>query len=110
VATFALAFRYYVRIKCFRRLLPDDYVVGFSWTLLFATAIIWQLVLSDMYVVTETGAGLRQPTPTLPDSLSHYSRGSFAVFEIFHVGLWSIKTNFLVFFYKLGNHVSAHCY
>jgi hypothetical protein len=110
VATFALAFRYYVRIKSFRRFLPDDYIIGFAWTLLLATAITWQLIVSDLYTVMETGAGLRKLSPNFVDILIRYSRGQLAVILLFYVGLWTVKANFLVFFYKLGNSVCPQCH
>ncbi|KAF1953537.1 hypothetical protein CC80DRAFT_537415 [Byssothecium circinans] len=108
VATCALAFRYYVRIKYFRRLLPDDYVVGFAWSLLLATSITWQMIVSDLYEVMEVGSGLRMPSLNFADRMIRYSRGQMAVLILFYVGLWSIKANFLVFFYRLGNQITYY--
>jgi hypothetical protein len=108
LGTIALAFRYYIRIKCFRRLLADDYITGFAWILLLATAIVWQVIVPDLYEVMEVGAGMRMPSSNFLNNLIQYSRGQLSVLLMFYTGLWTIKLNFLVFFRKLGGQVTYY--
>jgi hypothetical protein len=108
IATIALAFRFYVRIKTFRRLLPDDYLTGFAWIVLLATAILWQVIAPDLYELMEVTAMVRMPSENFVENAERYMKGSLAVLFMFYVGLWTIKMSFLVFFYKLGNQVTYY--
>lgn len=105
LVTVALAFRYYVRIKCFRRLLADDCIIGFAWCIYLAQVITLQTILKDMYEIAEIGARLRMPTADLPKILSRNSKAQVAVVWLLYSGIYAIKANFLVFFHKLGRQV-----
>jgi hypothetical protein len=108
IATLALAFRYYVRIKTFRHLLPDDYLTGFAWIVLLATAILWQVIADDLYELMEVTAAVRLPSVNFVSNAERYMKGSLAVLFMFYVGLWTVKMSFLVFFYRLGNQVTYY--
>ncbi|KAF2260653.1 hypothetical protein CC78DRAFT_410814, partial [Lojkania enalia] len=108
IATIALAFRYYVRLKTFRRLLPDDYLTGFAWIVLLATAILWQIIVPDLYELMEVTAAVRMPSVNFIANAERYMKGSLAVLFLFYVGLWTIKMSFLVFFYRLGEQVTYY--
>lgn len=97
-----------MRIKCFRRLLPDDYIVGIAWILLLATAITWQIILPDLYEFMDISAGLRRPSSDFLNTLLRYSRGQLSIFIMFFIGLWAVKLSFLVFFYRLGSMITYY--
>jgi hypothetical protein len=108
IATIALAFRYYVRIKTFRRLLPDDYLTSFAWIVLLATTILWQVIAPDMYELMEVTAMVRMPSAHFVEHAERYMKGSLAVLFMFYVGLWTVKMSFLLFFYRLGSQVTYY--
>lgn len=103
-----LIFRLAVRVKTFRRLLVDDYLVIFSWTILLVSAVLWQLQSGILYEQFGLGSGEVVPGP---DFLERYQKFMYyiAPFTIlFYTSLWSIKISFLVFFYKLGSTIRTH--
>ncbi|KAF2634281.1 hypothetical protein P280DRAFT_524244 [Massarina eburnea CBS 473.64] len=109
LGTFALGFRYYVRIHHFRRLLPDDYVAGLAWLLLLAQAIVFQIFTPIIYEVTEIGAGIRPLNlNSIGDLVLKHMQGATTVQVLYHTELWSVKMSFLVFFYRLGGHVRGY--
>ncbi|KAH8699444.1 hypothetical protein GQ44DRAFT_764685 [Phaeosphaeriaceae sp. PMI808] len=108
IASVALAFRFYVRFRTFRRLLADDFLAGFAWIILLATAILWQVITPDLYELMEVTAAMRLPSENFVENAERYMKGSLAVLFLFYVGLWSIKMSFLVFFYRLGDQVTYY--
>ena len=108
LATIALAFRFYVRVKTFRRLRADDFLAGFAWIILLATAILWQVIMPDMYELMEVTSAIRIPSVNFVQNAERFMKGSLAVLFLFYVGLWSIKMSFLVFFYHLGDQVTYY--
>jgi hypothetical protein len=102
LATIGLVFRFYVRLKCFRKLLADDYIAGFAWLLLLISACIWYMTIDGMYELSYVSAGMALPSAKFPDNAHRFLVGSNVALLMFYVGLWSIKLSFLVFFYRLG--------
>ncbi|PVH96015.1 hypothetical protein DM02DRAFT_675103 [Periconia macrospinosa] len=102
LATIGLLFRFYVRLKCFRKLLADDYIAGFAWLLLLISACIWYMTIDGMYELSFVSAGMALPTADFPHNAHRFLVGSNVALIMFYVGLWSIKISFLVFFYRLG--------
>jgi hypothetical protein len=56
MTTLVLSFCYFVRIKTFRRLLPEDYLIDFDWILLLTTRVLWQFIVPDLYKLMEVTA------------------------------------------------------
>jgi hypothetical protein len=108
IATIGLAFRFYVRIKCFRKLLADDYLAGFAWFLLLTSACIWHMTIDGMYELAYVSSGVALPTANFMHNAHRFLLGSNVALVMFYVGLWSVKLSFLVFFYRLGNHFRAY--
>ncbi|KAF1950580.1 hypothetical protein CC80DRAFT_482433 [Byssothecium circinans] len=108
LGTIALAGRYYTRIKCFKRLLPDDYITGLAWLLLLSAAILFQTFVADMYEISAVGANLRPPSANFATILIKYTRRQLVYQVLYHAQLWSVKISFLVFFYRLGSQVTYY--
>jgi len=106
--TLALTFRYYVRTKYFHRLFIDDYFAGFAWILLVSTAILWTVIIDDLYEVKHVLSGEKVYDAGFPRSLLRYLHGSLVVLLFFYLTLWTIKINFLVFFYRLGHQIREY--
>lgn len=97
-----------MRIKTFRRLLVDDFLTGFAWIILLATAILWQVITPDLYELMEVTAAIRMPGVNFVENAERYMKGSLAVLFLFYVGLWCVKLSFLIFFYRLGDQVTYY--
>ncbi|KAI0377518.1 hypothetical protein F5Y04DRAFT_284808 [Hypomontagnella monticulosa] len=96
-----------IRITCFNRLFFEDYFMLLSLCFLFATAVIGQLFLKDMYNMVAVCNGT---TPS-PDFMSDSTKAlrSFGTLIILdYCGIWLVKFNFLLFFWRLGNHVHKY--
>jgi hypothetical protein len=108
LATIGLIFRFYIRYKCFRRLLADDYLAGCAWLLLLMSACIWYMTIDDMYELTHVSAGMALPSAEFLHNAHRFLVGSNVALIMFYVGLWSIKLSFLIFFYRLGNQIRTY--
>lgn len=108
ICTVGVAFRFFVRFKCFRRLLADDYLVAFGWSLLLACAISYYSQIDGMYEVARVSAGLQYPSANFQTTARRFFNAYGLAMILFYVGLWSIKVSFLVFFYKLGRDIRAY--
>jgi hypothetical protein len=108
IGTLALGFRYYVRVKFFHKLQLDDILAGVAWVFLLATALVWTVIMDDVYEMKYVLSGKQYATAHFMTALGRYLHGSLAVLLMFYLGLWTIKMNFLVFFYRLGDQVTYY--
>ncbi|KAI4863880.1 hypothetical protein F4820DRAFT_459242 [Hypoxylon rubiginosum] len=68
---------------------------------MLATAIICQLRLKYIYTMEEVGNGLRAPPVTFLEDVPKGLRGLLVVQVLVVLGLWGVKLNFLLFFYRI---------
>ena len=100
--TLALALRYYVCMKYFQKLLIDDFFAGCAFLLLLSSAMLWTVIINDMYSIVAQLSGWKPFNAKFLDGLETFNRGSLAAVLMFYLGLCAIKISFLVFFYSLG--------
>lgn len=96
-----------IRAVCFRRLFVEDYLMTASLLILLATTILGQLFLKHIYTLVDVSNGALPPT----DFLRGTSIGlrSFAALTVLnYIGIWLVKLNLLLFFRRLGNHVTRY--
>ena len=99
-----LLFRFYVRLKIFRRLHIEDPFVLAAWLMNLVNAAVWQKNAKSLYLVIAVESG-QIPRP-MPEHFSYvYTvlHSFFASYLLFYTALWSIKLSFLFFFRNLGN-------
>ena len=98
-----LLFRFYVRLKTFRRLDIDDPLVFAAWLMTLANAIIWQVTANELYDVIAVDSGQRyMPSPEYFSRVSIIFHGLIATYVLYYTALWSIKLSFLLFFRNLS--------
>lgn len=97
-----------IRLVCFRRLLLEDYLVLASVAILIGIAVTLQRFLADIYLMMHVENGLAVPGPDFADRMLAGLRADGAVLILDTVGIWLIKLNFLVFFYRLGHQIKAY--
>ena len=98
-------FRLFVRVKAFRRLYWDDFLVVLAWVFFFATAVIWQTQHVGVYYQFALSSGSVLPTPAVLSALLNGQRAQLAVLVMFYSCLWAVKLSFLIFFRRLGQKV-----
>jgi len=76
--------------------------------LVLGTAIISQLYLDYTYLVADVGTGRALPSPSFVEDLVTSLRSLGANILICHIGVYCIKANFLIFFYRLGSNLTKY--
>ena len=104
-----VVFRIYVRLRVFRRLYDDDYLVVLAWLILFTCTILWhiQRTLDLLYESYHIGYAGVLPSTYYLDHLTNWLRILFAGLFLNLIGLWCIKFAFLAFFRRLGRKVKG---
>ena len=98
-----LLFRFYVRLKAFRRLDIDDPFVFVAWLMTLANAIVWQVTSKELYDIIAVDTGQRlMPEPEYNSRVSILHRSLIATYFLYYTALWSIKISFLLFFRNLS--------
>lgn len=70
-------------------------------SLQLAAAVICQLNLKYVYETEDVANGLRMPPPTYLEDVSRGLRAFTAVGILISIGLWTVKFNYLIFFYRI---------
>ncbi len=99
VALAFLVFRIFVRIKSFKRMYADDFLVISAWAMILASSIIWQTQKHALYA---------QYAPTTESLTPHFIsqqrtvlRLELVIFLMYHCSLWCVKLSVLLFFRRL---------
>lgn len=101
-----LLFRFYVRLKIFRRLHIEDPFVLAAWLMNLANAVIWQKSANELYSVIAVESGqLTIPPPEYFSSVYIELHSLFASELLYYTALWSVKFSFLLFFRNLRNDI-----
>lgn len=104
-----LLFRFYVRLKIFRRLHLEDPFVFAAWLMNLVNVVIWQKTANQLYLVIAVASG--QILMPLPEYISHVHielHSQLASYLLYYTALWSVKLSFLFFFRNLGNDIRRH--
>ncbi len=104
----ALAFRIYIRISCMRHLHSSDYMMMLALALQLAFAGVGQAFLGDIYLMTRVQNGTVAPGADFLDRMTTGLRADGVMLLLSSVGIWVIKMNFLLFFYRLGRHITVY--
>ena len=104
-----LIIRIYIRVRIFRRIYDDDFLVVLAWLILLTCAILWHVrrTLDLVYESFYTGYGGKQPSPYYIQHLTNWLRILFAELFLNIIGLWCIKYAFLALFLRLGHNVKG---
>ena len=93
------------RVRSFRKLFVDDFLVIFSWTLLLVSAILWQTQQTAMYNQFKLAAGTLIPTLDVLKGEETFLKSSVALIIFYFTSLWLIKLSFLIFFRRLSSNI-----
>jgi len=102
-----LLFRLYVKIKSFRRLYSDDFVIIAAWGILLAIAVLWQTVIPIQYEQYAVASGRAPATPEYLTAGTHLLHTLGPLLVLFYTSLWAVKLSLLLFFQRLGSKVTG---
>lgn len=103
----AFTIRAYIRYVCLHHFLFEDLLMLLALGCHLAIAIIGQLSLADIYMLTAAEHGGAIGPNFFTEAL--HALKAFGVMSVLSLaGSWLIKLNFLLFFYRLGNQVRLY--
>ena len=100
--------RFCVRYVCFQRLFVEDYLMVAAMAVLTAMAVVAQIYLGDLYELLHVQNMLKAPGPDFINQMARGLRGDAIVIVLSIIGLWLIKLNFLLLFYRIGNKIQSY--
>ena len=98
-------FRSFVKIKSFRKLFSDDFLVIAAWIMLLAFAVLWQVMAPTLYEQYAVESGQKLPDLGFISRDTHFLRSITPFTIFFYSCLWTVKLSFLLFFRRLGGRV-----
>lgn len=102
-----LLFRLFVRLKAFRRLYSDDFIVIAAWTIKLVVNILWQMKAPVLYEHFDVMAGKKLPDVGFVNRDTALQRTVVLFSILFYSALWLVKLSFLMFFRRLGSKVKG---
>lgn len=91
-------------------LYSDDYLVIAAWSMLFATATLWQMKAPTMYMEYAMMSGREPSTPENLEKYLSFLPAITAFTILFYSCLWTIKLSFLLFFRRLGSRAKGRAW
>lgn len=100
--------RFCVRFVCFCRLLIEDYLMMAAIIVLIALASVLQHILSDAYEAIYVQNRVKAPDSDFFNHITARSRGLAATMVLLTVGLWLIKFNFMLLFFRISHKIQDY--
>lgn len=96
--------RAYIRHVCFHRLLLEDWIMLLALGCHLGIAIVGQIFLGNIYSLTAAEHGGSIGPNFFTEEL--HGLKAFGIISVLSLaGIWLIKLNFLLFFYRLGHQI-----
>ncbi|KAK6851441.1 hypothetical protein PG995_012563 [Apiospora arundinis] len=105
---FSLCGRIGVRLVCFRKLFVEDYLMIVVLGIMLANAVLCQIRVDLVYMIAAVGNDEMEPPPTFPEDVTKATHTALAGGLICFMGIWAVKYNFLLFFYRLGSSLRSY--
>ncbi|KAL1848350.1 hypothetical protein Daus18300_013632 [Diaporthe australafricana] len=103
----AFTIRAYIRFVCFRRLIWEDFLMLLALACHLSVAVLDTLYLCHVYELIAAQQGGAVGPDFFSDALKGLKAfGTTSVLSL--IGIWLIKLNFLLFFYRLGHHIRGY--
>ncbi|KAL1594299.1 hypothetical protein SLS60_010056 [Paraconiothyrium brasiliense] len=100
--------RFCIRSMIFRRLFVEDYLMVAAMAVLIAISAVLHVYLGDLYELLHVQNMLKAPGPDFMNQMTRGLKGDAIAIVLSIVGLWMIKLNFLLFFYRIGYQIRAY--
>lgn len=102
------AMRLFIRFICFRRLFVEDSLMIGAMAFLIALAAVLQTHLGDLYELIHVQNMLKAPGLDFPVKMARGLKGDAIAIILSIIGLWLIKLNFMILFYRLGYKIRSY--
>jgi len=96
-----LVFRIFVRVRVFRKLFADDFLVIGAWLIMLTNAIIWQTQYKIVYQLYAFFAAGAFPDVAFLTRFEVFLKFQSAILILLYTCLWAVKLSFLIFFRRL---------
>ncbi|KAI4225319.1 MAG: hypothetical protein L6R36_003984 [Xanthoria steineri] len=100
-------FRLIVKIRSYKKVYSDDYLVVAAWILLLGSAVLWQFISPNLYDLFAVTSGEKPLTPDFISENADFLRSITPFSLLFYSCLWTVKLSFLLFFRRLGLNVKG---
>ncbi|KAG6356247.1 hypothetical protein INS49_015634 [Diaporthe citri] len=107
VSFLLVIFRLVIRIKSFKKLFSDDFLVIAAWLFLLTSSILWQIKSDMLFWMYDIQTGKRPPSPDFLQEYASYMPVVVAWNTLFYSCLWAVKFSFLMFFRRLGTRATG---
>ncbi|KAK7957253.1 uncharacterized protein PG986_006475 [Apiospora aurea] len=101
----ALSTRISIRLVCFRKLFVEDYLMIVVLGVMLGNAILCQIRMDLVYLIDAVGNGDIDRPPDFREDMPKALHAVLANTLLCILGIWAVKYNFLLFFYRLGSKV-----
>jgi hypothetical protein len=102
------ALRLAIRFICFRRFFVEDSLMIAAMAFLIALAVVLQVFLGDLYELIHVQNMLKAPGLDFPGKMARGLKGDAIAIVLNIIGLWLIKLNFMLLFYRLGYKIRSY--
>lgn len=79
-----------------------------AMAVLVAIAIVAQVYIGDLYELLHVQNMIKAPGPDFLNQMARGLKGDAIQIVLSIIGLWMIKLNFLLFFYRIGYQIKAY--
>lgn len=100
--------RVYLRYMCFRKLLPEDWLMLLALGMLLSVTALGQVYLKDIYMLRAVTGGDVKFDPEFPEIAQRALRSFGVTMLLTYLGIWAIKLNFLLFFRRLIIRITSY--
>lgn len=101
--TVAFTARAYIRIACFRRLFIEDWFMLVALCMFIADSVLGTIYMRPLYDLVHLADGSFVPGPHFKEHTVMALRGFTGTAVLTNLGIFIIKLNFLLFFYRFGH-------
>ena len=100
-----LIFRLFVKLRAFRKLYNDDYLVILAYVIKLVISVLLQMQSPALYEQYAVQSGQKPVTPDFLEREIAFLRYIVPLNILFYSCLWAIKFSLLFFFRRLCSHV-----
>ena len=80
----------------------------FALAIMCAISVLTQMRIQNVYTISAVGNGVERPGPTFLED-AHAGLLAFGATNVlWYIGIWVVKLNFLIFFYRLGHQITGY--
>lgn len=104
----AAVMRLSIRLACFQKLHTEDVLMILALSIMITNATVLHIWIGDIYTMIHVQNGYAVSFDFLFERIPLATRATGIVVILSNVGIWTIKLNFMAFFYRLGHQIKIY--